>query len=335
MVGTKVASVGWFNHNNCGDEAFRVALKELFPNCIFTHYSNLLKNVDEINKADYLLIGGGNIVSHDFLKGLDKITVPYSFIGIGLVKDSPLELLAKAENVIVRDPNSLGLAKDKVPNAVCMPDITFSLKPNKEAGLKLLHNLAKLDPKKPTLGIFLNDCVSARFDSSILKFIEAEKAKLELSRFLESLNYNLVFVPMSCAPPDDRRISLDVIGKMAKGYKHSCVLVPLDPTECLNLISALDMSINMRLHSSIFCTINGIPFIDILHHDKSKGYLQSIDYADYGIDYYSLNLKTLHDTFMKLEQNKQGIKERLLVLAQKNNQQVRDTIANVHLLQER
>ena len=93
MVRTQVVSLGWFNHANCGDEAFKSALPLVFPDNDWTYVNNIIRNLDLINSKDYLIIGGGNIVDPGFLKGLESVKIPYSFVGVGLVRDSNLELL--------------------------------------------------------------------------------------------------------------------------------------------------------------------------------------------------------------------------------------------------
>lgn len=331
MSKKKIVSLGWFGHHNCGDEAFKDALQILFPEVEFIFISNLRANIDLINRNDYLLVGGGNIVSKEFLKGLELVKKPYSFIGVGLTPDSHLEVLSKAELVLVRDFNSTRLYRD----AIYTPDISFGFTSDKEKGKELLEKIPYWDPNKKTVGVFLNDCVSARFDSTILKFVEAEKAKLELARFLENLPYNIIFIPMSFAPPDDRRISLDVVGKMFKGYKYTTIVNPLRPLDCLSLAANLDFAITMRLHASIFCTISGVPFIDLLHHSKNKGYLESIGLSQLGVDYYELSIKSLTERFAYLEEKKIQISTSLEEITKANKRLLREAITNVHLPQKR
>jgi len=335
MARLRIAALGWFDHQNVGDEAFKYALVELFPDADLTFINNIPKFQGFINSCDYLLIGGGNIVSPEFLRGLGLVQIPYSFLGIGVVSTSQVGLLAGAEHVLVRDQASHNLVVGYRPDALLGPDLAFSLTPEREEGRLLLSRLPGINPTRPTVGVFLNDCVSARFDSTILKFIECEKVKLELSRFLEQLQYNVLFVSMSTSPPDDRRISLDVLGKMKHGYKHHCITNPLNPLDCLNLVSALDFAVTMRLHADIFCTIAGVPFLDLVHHDKSKGYLESLDESILSTDYYGLNLGVLQDKFIYLEQNREDISRRLVAKAAINKSQLGVSLNNVPIPQRR
>ena len=332
MESSKIASLGWFSRDNCGDESFKLALQTLFPDRDFSFFSDLAPNLNEINEHSHLLIGGGNIVSKDFLRWLKAVSIPFTYIGIGLISSSPLELLEGASQIFVRDFRSLALAGLRHPNALIIPDLTFSLTPDLENGKKLLNSIPSVSSTKKTLGIFLNDNVSANFNSSILRFIEAEKVKLELARFLEALPYNLVFIPMAFRPPDDRRISLDVLGKMLYGYKHACITEIMSPQDCLDLTATLDLAITMRLHASIFCTLGSVPFIDLTHHDKSKTYLQSIEHSDYSVDYYGLNAANLSSTFSKLEANSTNIKAHFCDITNHNKEFLRETTTNVHLL---
>lgn len=335
MARPRVVSLGWFGHQNCGDEAFRHALLELLPDVELNFVNSLSDNQALLKASDYLLIGGGNIVDPLFLRGLDKVEIPYSFVGIGVVPGNDLGLLAGAQRIIVRDADSYNLVSELRPDAVLSPDLAFSLTPDKQAGREMLQKLPGINPKRKTIGVFLNDCVSARFDSSILKFIECEKVKFELSRFLETLPYNVLFIPMSTLPPDDRRISLDVIGNMKNGYKYHCITNEIHPIDCLDLVSALDFAITMRLHADIFCTIAGIPFFDLVHHDKSKGYLKSLDETILSIDYYGLNLGVLQEKFAYLERNREEISRRLMAKAANNKEMLEVSLKNVPIPQGR
>lgn len=336
MESMQITSLGWFGHHNVGDEAFRYALRHLFPLGVeIKHIETLLPHLDTINRSDHLLIGGGNIVDRGFLKGLEKVQIPYSFVGVGLISGNDLSLLSGASNVIVRDRRSLSLATSVYPEAVLAPDLAFSLSPLRDVGKEFLEEESRKKFKRPIVGVFLNDCVSARFDSTLLKFVECEKVKLELARFLESLPYDVVFIPMSTTPPDDRRISLDVIGKMQRGYNYSCLTQEINPVKVLSMVSALDFAITMRLHASIFCTIAGVPFIDILHHDKSKGYLDEIGMPEVGIDFYELSIRVLAEKFSLLEENRESISQRLLDTAAQNKRNLEGLIHNVHLPRKR
>lgn len=328
MESQRIVSLGWFEHGNCGDEAFKEALARLFPAYEFVFVNSITKNLSIINNSAALFIGGGNIIDAGFLRGLDKVTVPHYFIGVGVLSNSNLDLVRKASGIIVRDVYSLELISSVYPDVVLAPDITFILSPGEK---KPLEKFPGIDGKRPTVGVFLNDCVSANFEASILKFMECEKVKLELSRFLESLPYNVLFIPFSTQPPDDRRISLDVIGKMKKGYRYHCLSQPLRPLEYLKLISSLDFGISMRLHADIFCTIAGVPFIDIVHHDKNKGYLQTISETELGLDFYELSFRNLRERFAFLEANKKEISARLLQKAAQNKSQLERLAQNVHL----
>lgn len=329
--GYQVVSLGWYGHRNCGDETFKDALRILFPGADLVFINDLSKHLDLVNDSDYLLIGGGNIVTEAFLKGLGQVTTPYSFVGVGLGPDSPAHYLEKAEWVLVRDLISQRLYRP----SYYMPDLAFGLTPDRKLGKHMLEQIPYFNPERKTVGVFLNDCVSANFHSTTLKFIEAEKVKLELSRFLENLPYNVVFIPMSFAPPDDRRISLDVIGKMAKGYKYTCLTEVFRPCTCLSLVSALDYGITMRLHASIFCTMAGVPFMDLLHHDKSRGYLETNGLEDLGVNYYELSLRSLEDKFAYIEKEYALLSKTLLKTANENKQQLSEVLKNVHLPQRR
>ncbi len=321
-----VSNLGWYGHKNCGDEMFREVLPNIFPTHRFRFHSSLTPA--EINKSDHFLIGGGNIVDPKFLRGLDEVRVPYSFIGVGLTHPEQVPLLEGAQQVFVRDDRSYGFIKEN-PNAYLLPDLAFSMTPSRANGRRLLGMW--FDNNRPTIGVFLNDCVNTVFHSTLLKFFEAHKAILELARFLDSLPYNVLFLPMSFLPPDDRRISFDVIGNMKRGYQANCLLTPLAAQQQLDLVSALDCAITMRLHASIFCTLGGVPFLDLTHHSKSRSYLETMGLGEWSIDYYELSIKVLEDKFAALSSQKHELRDQLLLCADQQKTKFKEVVAHVRL----
>lgn len=309
---------------------FKDALVHLFPRFAFSFHSHLKSDLHIINKSDFLFIGGGNIIDSRFLDGLDLVKIPHSFIGVGITDKNNTYLTNKAQQIFVRDQRSFDFLSGR-ENSYLIPDLAFSLTPDIDRGRSLLSKLPTINKYRPTIGLFLNDCVNTNFQSPILKFIEFQKVALELSRFLDSLAYNIVFIPMSFIPPDDRRISLSVLGNMNNGYKHHCIVNPLTPQDCLDLTSSLDFAITMRLHASIFCTIGGVPFIDLLHHSKNKSYLDTEGLADLSLDYYELSIRTLQNKFTEINNNYAVWKEKLLSTAQQNHNKLQETLKNVHI----
>ena len=84
-----------------------------------------------------------------------------------------------------------------------------------------------------------------------------------------------------------------------------------------------------------FCTIAGVPFIDLLHHDKGKGYLETNGLEKLGLDYYELSIKSLEDKFTYLTRERSQISDNLLKIGRENKQQLTGVIKNVHISQRR
>lgn len=327
-----IASLGWFGHKNCGDEMFKHVLPSLFPKHTFYFYSLLKSNIDLINKHDVLFIGGGNIVDPHFLEGLEKISIPYYFLGVGITEEANAKMVLGAQQVFVRDLRSFDFIDKGYMSRHLAPDLAFSMVPDKDRGQRILSKLPSVRKELPTIGLFLNDCINYVAKSTILKFTEYNKFVLELARFLDSLSYNVIFIPMSFSPPDDRRISLDVIGNMKKGYDAHCIVEQMSPQDCLDLTSALDFAITMRLHASIFCTIGNIPFLDVVHHSKSKSYLDTEGISELSVDYYSINVKILEEKFSEIVKDP-SIRQKLPLIYNTNHKNIHETIKNVHLPQ--
>lgn len=326
-----LSSLGWWSHGNCGDEMFKDVLTEIFQAYDLSFYSDLKRNTKYINNSDFLLIGGGNIIDPTFLDGLKEITIPHSFIGVGITEPKNIHLMDQASQIFVRDQRSFDYLSESKKEYYLMPDMAFNLEANQDRGRSILSTFPGINKNKPTIGLFLNDCVNVNFSAPILKFVEFQKVTLELARFLDSLAYNVLFIPMSFIPPDDRRISFTVLGNMKNGYKHNVVVNPLSPQDCLDLTSALDFAFTMRLHAAVFCTIAGVPFIDITHHSKNKSYLETEGLSNLSLDYYELSIRTLRNKFEEINNQHAHWQQKLLVRAEKNHTQLQETLTNVRI----
>ena len=58
------------------------------------------------------------------------------------------------------------------------------------------------------------------------------------------------------------------------------------------MIAACDVVISSRLHSMIFSTIAGVPFIDLTHHDKTRYYMKTMD-VNWSCPYWNLDVECL------------------------------------------
>lgn len=285
MARYRVFVLGWYGHNNLGDEAFKDAFRRLWPNISFVFGDELS---EEINTYDALWIGGGSFLDNK-LVGLDSVNlqIPISFIGIGLNKSTRLEnkaLLLKAKKIIVRDSESTTFC----PSAIVAPDLVFSLPRD-----PCLINLGK----KQQVTILLNDFITPTnlspewvtfsYHRFINEFSEACNALIDLG-------YILHFIPMCTGNVDDRRLAANVIGRISNKDKAIWYLRPVTLTELMLQISLSEFVVTQRFHGIVLSTICGIPFVSIRAHDKLASLTKDMNWSA-DVNYYEFTKTRFSD----------------------------------------
>src|ERR1700722_1441559 len=117
--------LGWYNHDNTGDEAYKIAFPRLFPNfdLVFTD------SVKDLS-PETIILGGGDILYSNFLRHI-SVHQP--------------EATKYAFSVSVRDDIPSGfkkiISRDVTDLCQWLPDFTFILKPNKTNGIRLINDI--------------------------------------------------------------------------------------------------------------------------------------------------------------------------------------------------
>jgi hypothetical protein len=124
---------GYYDHNNLGDELFKLAFKKLFPNNNLIFSGDLTKYYDKI---DLVLVGGGDLYNDYFLKNLSKIIEKYTIPVIGFGLGFPCKeinkkylwmfdsIVTRVRDITILDTLNYFLISDEI---MSLPDIIFSL----------------------------------------------------------------------------------------------------------------------------------------------------------------------------------------------------------------
>ncbi len=239
----EVNVIGFYGHSNVGDESYKLAFPKLFPNYNF-HFSDKITNPDWTT-----ILGGGNVCSDHFLTQANLAKKKYA-ISVGGI-DSRLE---NFDGVYVRD-------EQKIPNSILIPDLAFCLEPERERGIELLKNLFNgRDLYEKKIGVIINSylCVGdsnlAR-DEALFQYFS-----YNLARIMDNTNASFIFIPFGTNHFDDRIPNSWISGKCKWWKKNLVIFEQFCPQTTLNIVSACDAVISMRLHSSIFSTISNVPF---------------------------------------------------------------------------
>jgi N-acetylglucosaminyldiphosphoundecaprenol N-acetyl-beta-D-mannosaminyltransferase len=313
----KLLLVGYFGSGNIGDEAILSALvsaiKHDHPSAKITVLSedpaetssiygvdsirkfSFLRIINEVRNSDALIFGGGGLLQDStsakslyyylFLIFLAKFFGRKVILlgqGIGPVRKRSLlkRALANADLVAVRDEKSMKELAEigaKPKKLALTADTAFLLPPpDKDKGKKTLDIDGIKKCKRHLIAFALRRSVDDRF--SPINYKAIAEACDHLIKEKDSQVAFLIF-----KYPDDIDAAEKVMGLMK--YPAHILLRRCAPAEMLDVISAFDGVVGMRLHSLIFASMAGIPSLGLSYDPKVESFQRSV-----GGSFIDLNL---------------------------------------------
>jgi len=278
----KILVLGWYGHNNIGDDSYKIAFPKLFPEHTFEFTSNISHN-----DYDCVVLGGGNVFSNDFLGQLRGLNKPVFGMSLGLDRETKNDV--PFVHVYAREQQSLEWLKCQKTVCSFLPDFAFALEPDIERGKFLLSQMGTLYEKK--VAIVVNSYLinggqgqKGRESMAFLSFA------YELARGIDAANASFIFIPFGTEIPADDRVANSWVANKCKFDKKNVVIYgQYSVQDTLNIISACDAMVSTRLHATIFAHNAGIPFVDITHHNKNKSFLDLIGQKDSSIPYWGFS----------------------------------------------
>jgi polysaccharide pyruvyl transferase WcaK-like protein len=324
----KVNVLGWYNHGNIGDESYKLA----FP--LVLHEN--LQFIDKLSyPKDICILGGGDVLGGYFLEQIScaKRKVALSVSLSDNIKKETLDLF---DLICVRDTKSANIAKEKGKSPLLYPDFAFSLTSHKQAGITLLDMLfsnSSIDNYKKKIGIVINSHLLPTSNTPARQATMFDEFCYELSQLADTTNASFVFIPFGKSMPTDDTISNGIIASRCKFWKKNLLIKDnLNVQQTLDVISACDLIISTRLHSTIFSCISGVPFIDITHNHKNTALLDDMSYP-YSISYWDFNKKDLEKLINIVDTKQHEIQEKLQKITKENKLKLQELKSHVHLLQ--
>ncbi|MEK6646167.1 MAG: polysaccharide pyruvyl transferase CsaB [Candidatus Firestonebacteria bacterium] len=324
----KILISGYYGFKNAGDELILEALLGRFKKILsekeeIVILSNIpsvtskLYGVKSINRKNFWLIikellntnlfitgGGGlfqdvtsikSLMYYLFLIFIAQIlnvkTMLYA-CGIGPINTKIGKfwtrlILKKVDYITLRDNfsyevlKSIGIYREDI--VICADPVVTLNEGNKSAGEILLKKIFK-NTNVPILGIAPRACsTSIDFCKVIAEFSD---------KLIEANNWNVIFIPFDLQ--NDITVIKNITSKMKK--KHF-VLDNYTLSELVDVVSALDILLGMRLHSLILACANKIPAIGINYDPKVKNFQQLIDMPCFEIP--ELSVEQLFDKTIK------------------------------------
>lgn len=330
-----IAILGWYHRNNAGDDRILECINKklstygTIDTVVFVAWEDLKTKISKINNCDFLLVGGGGLILRSTNRLVDdfkNITIDWAFFGVSVDSvgaDNKLfidHIANHAKFILVRDDFSYNVFKT-LQNAKIYqaPDLTF-LYPYKPSEVSAIENKVSLSlrPWKPNLfKQFTKNYY--RFNHLVHKFPFLIKLPgfWNEQRFVKLLKTNdkLIIKPF---PLYFDKTSGD--DKIISRYFE----VAEDDSFDIEILKNSSYLIGMRLHSLIFATQLGIPFIAMNYASKVKNYSALV-----GMSKYVLELKYYHQIQKKINQlnsKKNHLSKQLLSKTAKFEQEVHETV---------
>jgi polysaccharide pyruvyl transferase WcaK-like protein len=202
-------------------------------------------------------------------------------LSITLTAGSDLGTLAMFDHVYVRDNRSLDIGFSRSSNVRYLPDATFLLHPNRRVGRKMLEWMFDQEGillREKVVVVVVSAYIAFNSNQALARdFLNFLKLSVDLTDSLDRLDASIVFLPFSTKLPHDDRMSNAFVGSRSRAYdKNHVVYDRMSVKDTMDVVAAADAVVSTRLHSTIFATIAGVPFIDLTHHDKNLGFIETI-----------------------------------------------------------
>lgn len=326
--------LGWFGHGNTGDEAYKIAFPKVFPQYDF----QFVDHIEQDHKAEAYVLGGGNVLTSEFINQLSKINGKQkSIISCSAFNDIKPDDLKLFDKIIVRDKLSLNKLQKLGLDCSLMPDLGFSFEVNYSDGYIFLKNKfieSRCELYDKVITVVVNAYVA-------ISGADARKSKDELAflhfcyslaEIIDQVPASFVFIPFSTRFPADDRISNALVASRCKFWKKNIVVFDkLSVQDTINIIGASDAVISMRLHSTIFSCVANVPFVDITHHDKNLGFLDTIGKIDSSISYWNFDTDKCKRMINDMLKEPEPIRAELKGITTEQKRQLVEVSNNVRL----
>lgn len=266
----KVTIIGWYGHQNLGDELMLEGLRQLFKDWHITVMSNTpsadakypMFNADIANESDLILLGGGELIQRDRLflepKWTDSIkeTVPKFILGCGInaqkysqLSASMLRELEKFCFIGLRDRYSLNIlnnspAHNYTNRLNLFYDPAFSID---------IGQVKPIDTGKRLVIIAPTDRINNKYDFGVTQTNFANKFA---KQFREKLSFfdRVVFVAFGNEDNNDYLTCQKIASVIPNDYE---IIKGTDTCKVLQYFAGADRVYTARLHGLLLAKLFG------------------------------------------------------------------------------
>jgi polysaccharide pyruvyl transferase WcaK-like protein len=284
---------GWYSHGNAGDELFKDAFHNLFPELKFTFTDKITS--DNLKNAEAVFIGGGSflnfplVIENGLLSKLKE--KPLFYLGVGSETEiHPVhqDLIKVSKLINIRNSINLKSIKQINDNVICSPDLVYSL----------LNQVEKSEKINKSILILPNLAVTPQNKDPYWKHSSWNYFKSEFSQFLDFLlekNYKIDFLPFCFNNETNDQLAAAEIVNHMNNRKINAILPPAYGIKDLSrIMSQYDLIVTQRYHGVVVSEMINVPYISIYHHDKLKPTPENVGLF---VSYYGLSKNILIDNF--------------------------------------
>ena len=332
----KIGLIGWYGHDNYGDERMLYCIKRFFSDYKFFitgGWSDARRKIDKLNKCDYILIGGGGLILRDINHTTDIIhdlKKPFGLIGVSVeAEHKSMEnffhaIKGKAEFIVVRDRQS----KEYLDNhykVIVGPDLTF-LYPFDIAN-EIKNDVCGLNLRKwyywkgELYGDYHNLMLKIDNTFPLIKRIYPFK-KWDPDKTAETVKNN--FKDVLPIPFYFEKNVVNDIDVLSRYFKN------IPSTFDAGLYNNVRYLIGMRYHSIIFAAQCGIPFISLSYQPKNNTFCSDIGLDMLSVDIYETN--KLEDKIAYIKNHYQQVREHLILYREKCIQEIKYIFQSISYL---
>jgi polysaccharide pyruvyl transferase WcaK-like protein len=331
----KILVYGWYGKRNIGDESYKLLFPRLFSDHELTFTD--VPTAEQVAAHDAIILGGGNILNQYHIETLLPFAgqIPMVAFSVGWTDDIIFSDLEMFSEIYVRDFVALRhLTENGVKCSYC-PDAAFSFEPNVSRGRQLLCKMISeevLEPASKTVGVIVNGHLAGDAQANLARdMYRFQTFSYDLAHVLDRQDINCVFLPMMCRQPwDDRTAGGWVASRCKRWNRNAVVYDRLSVQDTLDVISAMDAVVSTRLHSSIFATLAGVPFVDIWHHDKNLSFLETVGRTGWAVPFWDFSRERTHELLAGILGNADHEKEGLREIAAKKRELLVGTVNGIH-----
>lgn len=311
----RIGLIGWYGHENAGDERLLFSLKRFFDGNDFlvtSGFDDAVHKIDDLNRCDYMLIGGGGLILRGFGRHsrlIESLTPHFGCVGISVEaahEDNRAfieAIKAKADFIYVRDANSQALLQNH-PKVVVGPDLSY------------LYPFEPIEPtEKETCGLNLRNWhyANTEYGGRLYQWLVYLDKKIpHFQRFYPFQKWQPEKLIIRLQKKIDTILPLPLYteGKRKDDVKELQRYLGNVPTSFSpDLFKQTRYLIGMRLHSLIFASQVGIPFLSLSYQPKNVEFCKPIQ-LDCSLDLF--NLSRLENRLDYLKEHYDEIRVRLL-----------------------